>query len=132
MDNIIVDANQTIHANDKITKDIHVIAQHTEGEVGELRGKIEEILKHQKSFQATLDAISGKNSLLSFLLEYLSKSTLTEFCHDTFRLISINRTKWTNRREVFDNLSTNLRTRHADDSETTTDINERSSSRSTG
>jgi hypothetical protein len=73
MDNIIVDAHQTIHNNDKMTKDILMVTQQTEGEVGELRGKIDEILRHQKSFQTTLDAIYGKNSLLSFLTEYLSK-----------------------------------------------------------
>ena len=73
MDNIMVDAHQTIHDADKMTKDIHMITQQTEGEVGELRGKIDEILRYQKSFQTTLDAISGKNSLLGFLMEYLSK-----------------------------------------------------------
>jgi len=73
MDNIIVSAHQTIQNNYKMSKDIHVTTQQTEEEVGELRGKIDEILKHQKSFQTTLDAVSGKNSLLSFLMEYLSK-----------------------------------------------------------
>jgi hypothetical protein len=73
MDNIIVSAHQTIHNNHKMSKDIHMIAHQTEEEVGELRGKIDEILKHQKSFQTALDAVSGKNSLLSFLMEYLSK-----------------------------------------------------------
>jgi hypothetical protein len=73
MDNIIVSAHQTIHNNHMMSKDIHTITQQTEEEVGELRGKIDEILKHQKSFQTALDAVSGKNSLLSFLMEYLSK-----------------------------------------------------------
>jgi len=66
MDNIIVVTHQT-------TQNIHNIMQQTEDEVGELRGKIEEILHHQKSFQLTLDSISGKNNLLSFLMEWLSK-----------------------------------------------------------
>src|SRR5215469_6368454 len=66
MDNIIVVTHQT-------TQNIHNIMQQTEDEVGELRGKIEEILHYQKGFQLTLDSISGKNNLLSFLMEWLSK-----------------------------------------------------------
>ena len=73
IDDIIVSAHQTVHDNHKMSKNIHQITQHTEEGVGELRGKINEILKHQKSFQAALDAVSGKNSLHSFLMEYLSK-----------------------------------------------------------
>jgi hypothetical protein len=73
MDNIIVDMHQTIHNNDKMTKDIHTITQQTDEKFGEIHGKIDEILRHQKSFQTSIDAISGKNSLLSFLMEYLSK-----------------------------------------------------------
>ena len=72
MDNIIVSSHQTLQTNHETTRDIHMIAQQTEEEIVELRGKIEEILKHQKSFQIALDATSGKNSLLSFLTEYLS------------------------------------------------------------
>lgn len=79
MDNIIVNSHQTIHSNHRTTTDIHMITQQTEGEVGELREKIDEILKHQRSFQVTLDAVSGKNSLLSFLMEYLSKSRVLLF-----------------------------------------------------
>ncbi len=77
MDNIIVVTHQTVHDNYETTQNIHNITQQTEDEVGELRGKIEEILHHQKGFQLTLDSISGKNSLLSFLTEYLSKFKLT-------------------------------------------------------
>jgi hypothetical protein len=69
LDNIMVDTHQT-------TENIRNITQQTEGEVFELRGKIDEILQHQKDFQLTLDSISSKNSLLSFLREYLSKSEL--------------------------------------------------------
>jgi hypothetical protein len=73
MDNIIVGTHQTVHDNFKTTNDIRDIMKHTGGEVGELRGKIEEILKHQMDFQQVLDSISGKNNLLNFLMEYLSK-----------------------------------------------------------
>jgi hypothetical protein len=74
MDNILVSAHQTIHINHKMSKDIHKVTQKTEEEVWELRGKIDEILNRQKSFQTALDAVSSKNSLVSFLMEYLSKS----------------------------------------------------------
>lgn len=77
MDSIIVSTHETVHSNDKMTKDIHAVTQQSGAEVGELRGKIDEILQHQQSFQAALDAISGKNSLLSFLMEYLSKFRAT-------------------------------------------------------
>jgi hypothetical protein len=73
MDNIIVGTHQTVHDNFKTTNDIRDIMQHTGGEVGELRGKIEEILQHQIDFQQVLDSISGKNNLLNFLMEYLSR-----------------------------------------------------------
>jgi archaellum component FlaC len=66
MDNIHVETNE-------ISKNIHSITQQTEGGVGELREKIEEILRQQKTLQASLEAVSSKNSLLSFLTEYLSK-----------------------------------------------------------
>jgi len=68
MDNILVNAHQTIHEN-------HKLARQTEEEVGELSRKIEEILKHQKSFQLALDAANGKTSLLSLLTELISKFT---------------------------------------------------------
>jgi hypothetical protein len=74
IDDIIVNAHQTVDKNHKISSQIHTIAQHTEEEVGKLSERIDEILKRQKSFQAVLDATSGQNSLLSFLTEYLSKS----------------------------------------------------------
>lgn len=73
MDNIIVSSNETIHDNHSMSMDIHMATHRTEGEVGELRSKIDQILQHQKSFQIALDAASGKNSLLSFLMEYLSR-----------------------------------------------------------
>jgi hypothetical protein len=73
MDNIIVTTHQTVNNSHKVSNDIHMITRQTEEEVGQLRGKIDEILKHQKSFQLALDAVSSKNSLLSFLMEYLSK-----------------------------------------------------------
>lgn len=73
MDNIIVSSHQTIQDSHEMSKDIHMTTHKTEGEVEELRGKINEILKHQKSFQTALDAVSGQNSLLSFLMEILSK-----------------------------------------------------------
>jgi methyl-accepting chemotaxis protein len=69
----VVSAHQTINDNRKMSEDIHMITQQTEEGVGELRGKIDEILKLQKSFQTTLDAVSGKNGLLSFIMEHLSK-----------------------------------------------------------
>ena len=74
MDDIIVDMHQTVHKNHKVSNGIHVITKQTGEDVGQLRGKIDEILKQQKFFQTALDAVSGKNSLLSFLMEYLSKS----------------------------------------------------------
>lgn len=70
----VVSTHQTIDENYQMSKNVHIITQQTEARVGELHGKIDEMLKHQKSFQTALDAISGKNSLLSFLMEYLSKS----------------------------------------------------------
>jgi hypothetical protein len=73
MDNIIVVTHQTAHSNYHATKDIHNITRQTEGEVENLHGKIEELLQRQRDFQLTLDSISGKNNLLTFLMEYLSK-----------------------------------------------------------
>lgn len=73
MDDIIVSTHQTVHNNHKVSDGIHMITKQTGEEVGQLRGKIDEILKQQKSFQTALDAVSSKNSLLSFLMEYLSK-----------------------------------------------------------
>jgi hypothetical protein len=73
MDKIIVTTHQTVNNSHKVSSDIHMITRQTEKEVGQLRGKIDEILNHQKSFQLALDAVSSKNSLLSFLMEYLSK-----------------------------------------------------------
>jgi hypothetical protein len=73
MDDIIISTHQTAHNNHKMSSGIQVITKQTGEEVGQLRGKIEEILEQQKSFQAALDAVSSKNSLLSFLMEYLSK-----------------------------------------------------------
>lgn len=70
MDNIIV-------TNDKATKDIHTITHQTDQKVVELRRKVDEVLDQQKSFQSTLDAISGKNHLFSFIMEMLSKLKLT-------------------------------------------------------
>lgn len=74
MDNIVVSSHETIHDNHRTSTQIHKIAQQTGEEVGDLQKKIDEILKHQKSFQTALDAVSGKNSLLSFLIGFLSKS----------------------------------------------------------
>lgn len=76
MDKLVVNSHETIHKNHRMSQDIHKITFQTGEEVGELRGKIEEILKHQKSFQIALDAVSGKNSLLCFLMEILSKVKL--------------------------------------------------------
>jgi hypothetical protein len=73
MDDIIVSTHQTVHNNHEVSDGIHAITKQTGEEVGQLRGKIDEILKQQKSFQTALDAVSSKNSLLSFLMEYLSK-----------------------------------------------------------
>ena len=73
MDDITINTHQTVHSNHRVSDGIHAIAKQTGEEVGQLRGKIDEILQQQKSFQAALDAVSGKNSLLSFLMEYLSK-----------------------------------------------------------
>lgn len=75
MDDIIVSTHQTVKNNHKVSNGIHEIAKQTGEEVGELREKIEELLKQQKLFQGALDAVSGKNSLLTFLMEYLSKYT---------------------------------------------------------
>lgn len=69
MDNIIVSSHHTIQTNYEMSKDIH----RNEGEAEEIRGKLDELLQHQKSFQTALDAVSGQNSLLSFLTEILSK-----------------------------------------------------------
>jgi hypothetical protein len=73
MDDIIISTHQTVNNNRKVSNDIHTITRQAREEVGQLRGKIDEILKQQKSFQTALDAVSCKNSLLSFLIEYLSK-----------------------------------------------------------
>jgi hypothetical protein len=108
MDNIIVDAHQTIHNNDKMTKDILMVTQQTEGEVGELRGKIDEILKHQKSFQTTLDAVYGKNSLLSFLVEYLSKLKTNIVLGSTLYSYTLRKPRATRRREIIEDVSAPL------------------------
>ncbi|KAE9373805.1 hypothetical protein N431DRAFT_407513 [Stipitochalara longipes BDJ] len=79
IDDMIVSTHQTVVGNNMVSKDIYVIAQQTEEEVGQLREKIEEILKQQKSFQAALDAASGKNGLLSFLMEYVKPEQSGEY-----------------------------------------------------
>jgi hypothetical protein len=93
MDNIIVVTHQTVHDNYQTTRNIHNITQQTEDEVGELRGKIEEILQHQKGLQLTLDSISGKNNLFSFLMEYLSKFKLTVLSSVLYVPTNANRTR---------------------------------------
>jgi hypothetical protein len=72
MTDIIVDTHKTMNDDLEMTKDIRTITQHTGGEVEDLQGKVDEILVRQNKLQLTLDAISGKNSLLDFLIEHLS------------------------------------------------------------
>jgi hypothetical protein len=72
MDDIIVDTHKTMNDDLEKTKNILTMTQHTGGEVEELQGKVDEILVRQNKLQLTLDAISGKNSLLDFLIEHLS------------------------------------------------------------
>jgi division protein CdvB (Snf7/Vps24/ESCRT-III family) len=72
MDDIIVNTHKTMNDDFEMTKHIRTMAENTGGEVDELQGKVDEILRRQKSIQQTLDAISGKNGLLDFLKEYLS------------------------------------------------------------
>ncbi|KAH8884333.1 hypothetical protein GQ53DRAFT_399321 [Thozetella sp. PMI_491] len=71
MEGIIIHTHHTIRDDHEMTRDIRIITEQTGGEVEELRGKVDEILVRQKSLQLTLDAISGKNGLLDFLMEYL-------------------------------------------------------------
>lgn len=70
---IIIKSHQLVQENHGITQDIRTSTQKTDGDVEELREKVEEILLRQKSLQSTLDAISGQNGLFVFLSEYLSE-----------------------------------------------------------
>jgi hypothetical protein len=72
MDDIIVNTHKTMNDDLEMTKNIRSMTQQTSGEVEELQEKVDEILKRQKSLQLTLNAISGKNGLLDFLVECLS------------------------------------------------------------
>jgi hypothetical protein len=74
MDDIIVDTHRTLIDSHQMTRNIRMIAEGTGGEVGELREQVAEVLRRQKSLQVTLNSISGKNGLLQFLMEHLSKS----------------------------------------------------------
>lgn len=74
MDSVAVGTNQTVHKSYETMKTIHDKQAQAENDVSNLRGKIEEILRQQRDFQQTLDSVHGKNSLLSFLVEYISKS----------------------------------------------------------
>jgi hypothetical protein len=71
-DGIIVDTHKIAHDNKRTTQDIHGFTKETREGVVDLRWQINEIREQQKSFQATLDAIAGKNDLLNFLVEYVS------------------------------------------------------------
>jgi hypothetical protein len=73
MDGYMVDMHHTVHSHRKLSDGTHVIVKKTDEEVGQLLGKIEELMEQQKSFNIRLEAVSSKNSLLNFLTEYLSK-----------------------------------------------------------
>jgi len=69
IDDIIVNTHKTINDDLATTKDIHTIAQRTGREVSQLQGKVNEILIQQEKLQLTLEAVSGTNGLLDFLIE---------------------------------------------------------------
>jgi hypothetical protein len=75
MDDIIIKTHKVMNDDLEMTKNIGTMTQQTGGNVEKLHEKVDEILKSQKSLQSlqiTLNAISGKNALLDFLVEYLS------------------------------------------------------------
>lgn len=73
MDKFLVETHMTVHDSYEITQNIQTTTHKTGGDVEELRGTIEQLVQQQKDFQLTLESMSGKNNLLSFLQEYLSK-----------------------------------------------------------
>lgn len=67
-----------VHATYNATRNIDNTANNIEHRVGDLHEKVNEMILQQRDFAQTLESVHGKNSLLSFLNEYISKSRPTQ------------------------------------------------------